>query len=89
MKTTVEISLYPLSENYSKIVTDFVVGLKKQEEIRLETNGLSTQIFGDYDTIMNLLTSEIKILLSEQKAVFVMKIAPGERTKENLSEKLK
>ncbi len=89
MKTTVELSLYPLHQDYSKIVVDFVLELRKNKNIRFETNGLSTQIFGDYDEIMSLLTSEIKTVLSEQKAVFVMKVASGERSISNLPERLK
>lgn len=89
MQATVELSFYPLHQDYSKIVTDFILELRKNENLRFETNGLSTQIFGEYDAVMGLLTSEMKSILEEQKAVFVMKIASGERSVANLPERLK
>ena len=89
MQATVEISLYPLTENYSQVVTNFILQLKTNPSIKVETNGLSTQIFGDYDAIMALLSKDMKKLLEEQKAVFVLKLAKGELTKENLPGSLK
>ena len=89
MKATVEISLYPLHENYEQPIIDFIQQLKKTENVEVETNGLSTYIFGDYDIIMDLLKNEMKSTLENNRAVFVMKIAQGELRKEDLPDILK
>jgi len=36
---------------------------------------MSTQIFGEYDIVMNILTKEIKNAFSNPDSLFVMKIA--------------
>lgn len=89
MKATCEISLYPLTENYKEIIIDFILAVKKHKKIRVETNGLSTQLFGDYDVLMDVLKKELKTVFEDERAVFVFKIAKGERTKEKLPKKLK
>jgi uncharacterized protein YqgV (UPF0045/DUF77 family) len=77
MKLTVEISLYPLTENYKTEVLAFLEKLKKYPDIEIQTNGLSTQLFGDYEQIMQLISKEIKGIFETQKAVVVMKLAQG------------
>lgn len=89
MILTCEISMYPLSENYARIVTDFIIKIKKYEGIRVEVNGLSTQLFGEYSVLMNVLHTELKEVFENQKAVFVLKLAAGEHTVENLPDTLK
>ncbi|MGB1248716.1 MAG: hypothetical protein ACPG4Z_07505 [Chitinophagales bacterium] len=90
MKTTLEISMYPLSDQYIDIVVNFVDTIKKNHpEIRIETNGLSTQVFADYDTIMQIFQNEIKEYLSAHKSVFVFKLASGEHTPESVHATIK
>jgi uncharacterized protein YqgV (UPF0045/DUF77 family) len=89
MQATIEISMYPLTERYEENVIAFIENIKQNKKIRVEVNGLSTQIFGEYDTLMSLLTSEIKNSLHNGKAIFIMKIGQGELTKEKLPEILK
>ena len=85
MQATVEISLYPLTESYEEIIIDFLKKVRSAHpELRVDTNGLSTQIFGEYDALMELMQSEIKEVLEENKAVFVFKLAKGERTPESV-----
>ena len=90
MRITAEISLYPLTEDYKQIVVDFIKTLKK-EDLRVEVNGLSTQIFGEYDDVMELVQREAKRLFKQQKAVLVMKFTAGdeELTPEQVPEELK
>lgn len=80
MKATLEISMYPLSDDYINIVVDFVKQLHLRDDIRIETNGLSTQIFSEYDCIMDLLQNEVKEYLGKYKSVFIFKLACGEHT---------
>ncbi len=89
MKATLEISMYPLTENYEQVVINFIEKVKTRPNLRVEVNGLSTQVFGDYDEVMKLLSEDAKSSLEDQKAVFVFKLAAGELTKEQLPENLK
>lgn len=84
MKATCEISLYPFHKNYKKTIVDFVQRLKKNKKLVVKTNGLSTQLFGDYDLIMDILKTELKSTFESDKAVFVFKIMKGIRTTDKL-----
>ena len=78
MKVTVEISLYPLHDQSESSVLAFLEKLKKYPNIVVETNGLSTQIFGDYDFIMKeLLPVRIQEIFENERAVVIMKLAQG------------
>jgi uncharacterized protein YqgV (UPF0045/DUF77 family) len=75
MQASVEISLYPLNIEYVKYIQEFIENINKNKNLIIETNGMSTQIFGDYHEIMKTLTDEV--YNSFQKtgvAVFVFKI---------------
>ena len=78
MKTTVEISKYPLNENYEEPILDFINRIKKQTNIKVKVNATATHIAGDYDEIMELLQKEIKHSFETYgKAIFVIKILNG------------
>ena len=89
MKATIEISMYPLHDDFEQRVIDFIQQVKKNKNIEVETNGLSTQLFGDYDELMKMLAAELKASLENNRAVFVMKIAKGELKKEKLPDILR
>ena len=75
MKCSVEISMYPLDINYVNLITLFIKSLKRHPFISLETNGMSTQVFGDYDNVMTAIQKEMKNSFSlQQKVVFNMKV---------------
>lgn len=75
MKVSVEISYYPLIAEYEPTIIQFINKLKEHQTIKVKTNSLSTQIVGDYDQVMKVLTEEIKTSLSEeQQSVMVLKI---------------
>ena len=75
MKTTVEISKYPLNENYEEPILDFINRIKKQTNIKVKVNATATHIAGDYEEIMELLQKEIKHSFETYgKAIFVIKI---------------
>jgi uncharacterized protein YqgV (UPF0045/DUF77 family) len=78
MQATIEISMYPLSDDYIQRVLAFLEELKKHENIRIETNGLSTQIFGVYHELLDILKMEMFEVLSNQNAIFILKIGKGE-----------
>ena len=75
MKCSVEISMYPLDVNYIEPITFFIKRLKRHPFISLETNGMSTQVFDDYDNVMTAIQQEMKnSFLLQQKVVFNMKV---------------
>ncbi len=83
METSVEISLYPLGREYVPEIKAFLNRLKGYTDLDVQVNGMSTQIFGAYRTIMNALTDEIERSFKENgKSVFVLKIVNGLLKKE-------
>ncbi len=83
MKISVEISLYPLADDYLPIVDRFIKGLYKFEGLWVKTSHLSTMIIGEYDVVMEALKSEIfTTFQSATQASFVIKILKGDVTAE-------
>ena len=74
MKASAEISLYPLDENYKERIIDFIHRLKSDKSVEIVTNGMSTQVFGEYDEVMEAITSEIKKSFEIPHSVFVLKV---------------
>ena len=59
MKISVELTLTPLQDTYEPAIIHFIKKLRASGLTVLE-NPLSTQVYGDYDEVMSLLTHEIK-----------------------------
>ena len=79
MKTTVEISNYPLNAEYIPPIKNFIDRLNLNKNIQVKTNATSTHIVGDYDEVMAVLQKEIKVSFEKYgKMIFVMKILNGE-----------
>ena len=78
MKVTVEISNYPLDKEYIPIIKDFIKRCKASG-LTVRVNATSSQIQGDYNTVMILLQKEIKTSFERYgQMVFVMKVLKGE-----------
>jgi uncharacterized protein YqgV (UPF0045/DUF77 family) len=79
MKISVEISLYPLTDEYLAAVDQFIKGLYKFAGLRVKTTHLSTAIVGNYDDVFEALKSEIfQTFQSTAQASFVIKILKGD-----------
>ena len=89
MNVSVELSLYPLAEDYKEHIISFIKELKAHDSIMVEVNGMSTQIFGDYDVVMSVLGKELKKAIFRKKCVAVMKLGAGILTSNKLPEELK
>ena len=77
MQSAVEISMYPLAEDYRPLIQAFIDRLNTYPELRLLTNALSTQIFGPLERVMAILTAEIERSAgAAPQLVFVMKVLP-------------
>ena len=75
MKCSAEINMYPLNANYIELITLFIKRLKRYSFISLETNAMSTQVFGDYDNVISAIKKEMKTsFLFEQKVVITIKV---------------
>ena len=69
MNSSVEISLYPLKEDYKPSIITFIKNLRKHPFIKVNTNGMSTQVFGDYKRVMNAINTEMENTFSNSNAV--------------------
>ena len=77
MQSAVEISMYPLAEDYRPLIQAFIDRLNTYPDLRVLTNALSTQIFGPLDRIMTMLSAEIeRSAAAGPQLVFVMKVLP-------------
>ncbi|OQX78107.1 MAG: hypothetical protein B6D61_06215 [Bacteroidetes bacterium 4484_249] len=74
MKTSVEISYYPLMPEFVTPILDFIKRLNKYEKIEAITSGMSTQVFGEYFDVMNAITKEIHKSFELPHSVFILKI---------------
>jgi uncharacterized protein YqgV (UPF0045/DUF77 family) len=77
MQSAVEISMYPLAEDYRPLIQAFIDRLNTYPELRVLTNTLSTQIFGPLARVMAILAAEIeRSAAAAPQLVFVMKVLP-------------
>ncbi len=82
MEISIELSLYPLAqEQYKNEIWSFIKRLRNVDSLKVMTNGMSTQIFGDYDLAVKTVMAEIKHVHSTTgAAVFVCKFINGDRS---------
>ena len=75
MQVAVDISLYPLDEDFIPPIKDVIARLKLHDGIEIETNRMSTQVRGDYDAVMPVLSKEIRTTFENiPHAIFAIKI---------------
>ncbi len=75
MRVAVDISLYPLSDDFIPPIRDVIERLNTYESIEVVTNPMSTQLRGEYDDVMAAISQEVKITFETlPKAVFAIKI---------------
>lgn len=80
MEISVDISMYPLQEGYEKPILAFIDVLEKEKTVEVVRNELSTQVHGDYKTIMQMLEKEIMSVFEEiPHSVFVIKLVGNNR----------
>lgn len=75
MEASVDISMYPLNEGYEKHIIEFIKEVQKNSKLKVVVNGMSTQIFGEYDEIMDCLKIEMKESFKKAgNTIFALKI---------------
>jgi len=75
VKIAVDISLYPLDAEFIPPIKDVIDRLKLHNDLEVWTNAMSTQVVGDFDTVMDALKKEIGVTFEQiPKGVFVIKM---------------
>ncbi len=78
MHVAVEMSLYPLTEQFIPPILDFIGRLKSRPGLAVVTNSMSTQVSGEFSVVFDALKSEIAASLArKERAVFIMKVLGG------------
>ena len=81
MKVSIELTLTPLSDDFEPSIKTFIKKIRNLDFDVIE-NPLSTQIFGEYDTLMTCIQKTIKETFEEESFVMLnMKIVKGDRSK--------
>lgn len=80
MKISVELTLTPLQDDFEPAIVNFIDKLRAGG-LKIIENPLSTQVYGDYDEVMDLLTEEMKVALdSIERGLIYMKIVKSDRS---------
>jgi uncharacterized protein YqgV (UPF0045/DUF77 family) len=75
MQVAVDISLYPLTEDFIPPIKDVIERLNAYDELDVTTNPMSTQIRGEYEAVMKALGTEMRLSFEQlPKAVFTLRI---------------
>lgn len=79
MNISVELTFSPLQDDFEEHIINFIKRLRASD-LHIMENPLSTQVYGEYDKVMNVLNSEIKgaFELMERGLLF-MKIVKSDR----------
>ncbi|MEH6559499.1 MAG: hypothetical protein V7459_15620 [Oceanicoccus sp.] len=79
MDVSVEVSMYPLKDEYIPAIQSFIDRVNTYAELRVLTNTMSTQIFGEYDVLMNMMRDEMRRSYEQfGRAIFVCKFIQGD-----------
>jgi len=74
MLVSVEISYYPLVNNFSSPVNTFLDKIQK-EDVKLEIGNMSSVITGEYLKVMKILTDIMGDLMEKFPSVFTIKLS--------------
>ena len=81
MKASIDISYYPLMEDYKPTIKRFIASLSANPAITVKPNSMSTHVFGEFDETMQAVTQCIKDAFEIPSSVFVIKIMNLDRDK--------
>ncbi|MFD0932336.1 thiamine-binding protein [Psychroflexus salinarum] len=80
MKISVELTLTPIQDDYEPIIIDFIKAMRKSGLTVLE-NPLSTQVYGEYEKVMQILQEEVQIAFEAMdRGLLHMKIVKSDRS---------
>ncbi len=74
MKISVELSLYPLDDEFLPIIQDIVARLMGDKRVEAIVNTMSTQLFGEFESVMAVVNETVEYSFKTYgKQVFVAK----------------
>ncbi|MDC3332882.1 hypothetical protein OAV62_01435 [bacterium] len=74
MQLSVDVSMYPLKDEYIPAIQGFIDRVNTYSGLEVITNTMTTQIFGDYDLVMDVMRDEMRRSFEQfGRAVFVCK----------------
>ena len=80
MKISVEITLTPIQDNYEPAIINFIKQMRNSGLI-VKENPLSTQVYGDYKAVMDVLNKEIEAALEAiDRGLIFIKIVKSDRS---------
>jgi len=80
MNISVELTLTPLQDDFEPAIKNFIKKLRASGFTIIE-NPLSTQVYGDYDQVMSMLTLEMKKTLEAlESGIMFIKIVKSDRS---------
>ncbi|MFZ0489706.1 MAG: thiamine-binding protein [Salegentibacter sp.] len=80
MKISVELTLSPLQDDFEPAIINFIKKMRHSGLTVME-NPLSTQVYGDYDKVMEVLNEEIKTAFEAMdRGLLYMKIVKSDRS---------
>ena len=80
MEISVDISMYPLQREFEAPILAFIDMIEKEKSVEVVRNELSTQVHGEYKTIMSLLEKEMFSVFTEiPDSIFVLKLVGNNR----------
>lgn len=80
MDISVELTFSPLQDDFEQHIIDFIKKLRASGLTILE-NPLSTQVFGSYDEVMEVLNTEIKTAFElMDRGLLFMKVVKSDRS---------
>lgn len=82
MLLSVELSYYPLTQDYKAPIRE-LIGRLQTTEVDVRPGSMSTQLVGDYDQVMQVLNEAMKWSFETHgKAVFIAKFIEGDRRRD-------
>lgn len=86
MRLAVEISLYPLQNDYIPAIKSFIDRLNTYADLRVKTSETSTIVVGEYEVVMHILAQEMRQTHDEVgQAIFVCKYLNADQANIDLS----
>ena len=80
MKISIELTLTPLKKDFIPTIKSFILQLRSLGFI-IKENPLSTQVYGDFDSVMQGLLPLIRKTFKEENAVMLhLKMVKGDRS---------
>ncbi|MDX1569205.1 MAG: thiamine-binding protein [Xanthomonadales bacterium] len=79
MNVSIEISMYPLADDYIPPIQAFIERLNRHSDLKVLTNTMSTQVFGPYAETLRIVAEAMQAQHRETpKASFVIKVLNGD-----------